>query len=673
MATVPINYLIDNFTDNVQGDTWSASAVSGSATKAETGGQARLTLPSSTSGTHLAYYRTAGTYDLTAGSVYINIDTMVSTAVAATAGFDVFAGLNILRWTQTSGTLKAQTIVAGVATDRYSVAWNASTYKYLRIRESGGNVLFDSSTNGTSWTNRYTGAAPLAVTELTVQFFASCGNVASPGSFRIEDINLILPALTTNWRWTQVEWPLLYRFRTITLAAASGVGYIATSNDGTTWAYYSGPLGSSSGGYNALTAQSTQAAAENLAVPLPSASYARWDLPEIVECRFIRLYHRSTTGSAYNLYEFYPRRLVQADDIEAESIRAINIAAGVITADKITATFTITGKNIQTASSGARTVMSGDAFGGLIGYSDTDTYDTVTGLGTYQVLWSKLDGKLYTGGGNIIADENGINIVAGTSNLYDAQRAYGFIDVVGGARVADIYELEGASAHGLNVKLYSKASRDSQMVIQSAAPASQISYIRLSSTVNSVVGAQLDITSGGGSPGVRVVTGDFAVLNNATINAGLNVGSATGAGVGEIEASGMVRSLFDDAGTTTTVTALGAYHRTVNTPGVGFGADVTAILHSSTNTDRQALIIRSTWATATDASRKARTDFFTFDTSARLALRLEGSGSAAMIGFLGASAVARPTVTGSRAGNAALASALTALANLGLITDSSSA
>lgn len=42
------------------------------------------------------------------------------------------------------------------------------------------------------------------------------------------------------------------------------------------------------------------------------------------------------------------------------------------------------------------------------------------------------------------------------------------------------------------------------------------------------------------------------------------------------------------------------------------------------------------------------------------------------IGFLGASAQPRPTVSGSRGGNAALQSLLTALANLGLITDSTS-
>ena len=51
----------------------------------------------------------------------------------------------------------------------------------------------------------------------------------------------------------------------------------------------------------------------------------------------------------------------------------------------------------------------------------------------------------------------------------------------------------------------------------------------------------------------------------------------------------------------------------------------------------------------------------------RVDVRLDGN-----IGFYGAAPAAKPTVTGSRGANAALASLLTALATLGLITDSSS-
>lgn len=55
------------------------------------------------------------------------------------------------------------------------------------------------------------------------------------------------------------------------------------------------------------------------------------------------------------------------------------------------------------------------------------------------------------------------------------------------------------------------------------------------------------------------------------------------------------------------------------------------------------------------------------------AVRHSLDGAANTLGFHGATPVTKQTVTGSRGGNAALASLLTALANLGLITDGSSA
>lgn len=48
------------------------------------------------------------------------------------------------------------------------------------------------------------------------------------------------------------------------------------------------------------------------------------------------------------------------------------------------------------------------------------------------------------------------------------------------------------------------------------------------------------------------------------------------------------------------------------------------------------------------------------------------TGASQQIGFFGKSKISKPTVTGSKGANAALASLLTALSNLGLLTDSSS-
>jgi hypothetical protein len=90
--------------------------------------------------------------------------------------------------------------------------------------------------------------------------------------------------------------------------------------------------------------------------------------------------------------------------------------------------------------------------------------------------------------------------------------------------------------------------------------------------------------------------------------------------------------------------------------------------------ERPVALIAPSFTVSTDATRESRLALSVYDaTASREFLRGETASGAARIGFLGAAAVARQTVTGSRGGNAALASALTALANLGLVSDSSTA
>ncbi|WP_432053728.1 hypothetical protein [Streptomyces sp. bgisy022] len=69
--------------------------------------------------------------------------------------------------------------------------------------------------------------------------------------------------------------------------------------------------------------------------------------------------------------------------------------------------------------------------------------------------------------------------------------------------------------------------------------------------------------------------------------------------------------------------------------------------------------------------RRSGANEWTTDDALIVTLMLRHMGTT--LGFYGATAVAKPTVTGSRGGNAALASLLTALANLGLITNNSTA
>jgi hypothetical protein len=64
---------------------------------------------------------------------------------------------------------------------------------------------------------------------------------------------------------------------------------------------------------------------------------------------------------------------------------------------------------------------------------------------------------------------------------------------------------------------------------------------------------------------------------------------------------------------------------------------------TTTTADIDTYDLVSSWVTSTHASRKARVVHNVYDTAAREAMRMEASGTAAMIGFLGASAIARPT------------------------------
>jgi hypothetical protein len=499
MATFPISYLRDDFEDNAIGAAWTKSTT-GTATGAETGGQAVFTLPSSGGvGPHEAKYASNARYDLTGDSAIVSVGTMVATGVAATAYFRLqLDDSNYVQWVQLSGTLKAQKCVAGVVTDLGAgLTWSSSTHKYWRIRESGGTIFFDTSTSasaGGTWTNRYsvTVALAIAVTALQVLFGASCANVASPGSFRLDFYNLILPTPTRNWKWTDADWQSFSRIRPITLASTGnkqGVIVTAGSKDssgvlGGTLRYFAGPVGSSSGGYAQLTEYSTLVAAQ--ANPFTIPIDGRVDLPAMVDCRIIRLYHASTDGAAGTLREYFPRRLLQTDDLEAENIDAMVLRAGTITADKI------------------------------------------------AVL--ELDAAHYitAGGGVVTLNDQGIQIEAPDLSALDSN-AYTFTDpsdqVIGGLYGQS--QISGAT-NSLTLEVKQLAGMNADIDLAASAPAGK--------TASTTLTAGSDTTFAVFSLFASNATGSEAnaTLDRFNITGGLNLGSASGAAAGEIKTSARI-------------------------------------------------------------------------------------------------------------------------------------
>lgn len=107
------------------------------------------------------------------------------------------------------------------------------------------------------------------------------------------------------------------------------------------------------------------------------------------------------------------------------------------------------------------------------------------------------------------------------------------------------------------------------------------------------------------------------------------------------------------------------------TPAAGFGGELAFIGQSASQFGRDMARLTWEWIVATDASRTGKGKLWAGDSAAwREALGWGSSGTAAQLGFFGTAPIVKPAATGSRGGNVALASLLTALANLGLITDS---
>ena len=107
--------------------------------------------------------------------------------------------------------------------------------------------------------------------------------------------------------------------------------------------------------------------------------------------------------------------------------------------------------------------------------------------------------------------------------------------------------------------------------------------------------------------------------------------------------SGGTNLVGRDAATAATFTPLTIDHDTTGTPAAAFGTVFLIAGTSSTTVTQSMADITATWVVATHASRTARTIFNVYDTAAREAIRIEASGSAPMIGFLGAAAIVRIT------------------------------
>ncbi|MGW6531457.1 hypothetical protein [Streptomyces venezuelae] len=162
-----LSTLIDNFNDNVIGPEW-GNAYGG---VSEVGGRARIPC---TAGNY-AGYQTAKAYTLAGSSVYLQVPVAAAANGATVEAQTVFAitpdptqGTNLaININTVANTIRFESNVAYTDGAAVSLTYSAATHLWLRIRETGGNVLWDTSTDGSTWTNRRTLATPAWVTAAT--------------------------------------------------------------------------------------------------------------------------------------------------------------------------------------------------------------------------------------------------------------------------------------------------------------------------------------------------------------------------------------------------------------------------------------------------------------------------------------------------------------------------
>lgn len=188
--------------------------------------------------------------------------------------------------------------------------------------------------------------------------------------------------------------------------------------------------------------------------------------------------------------------------------------------------------------------------------------------------------------------------------------------------------------------------------VATAGGAATSESIRLDSTGISAIGGNTNGTLSASflqlsNPGGAATIAQSATNANAALNLKGSTTIATGQYIGF--AFGAVETARFDVLSANVSTAavvdnlILRRNPTSGTPAAGTGQQIHFVGKTDTTANRDQLAISTEWVVATEASQTTRVKFNVFDTAAREAIRIEASGSAPMIGVLGAAAVVRQT------------------------------
>jgi hypothetical protein len=179
----------DDFEDGQAGVQW-AQAFDGACVRNETGG--RLTLAPATSSTNYCGYMSGTLFELSDSQMWVEVPETTGTDPSSITFFKVETfGNNFLEIVKTGPDLVFHARVDGAEVPYNEVPYDPTAHRWWRIRAQGQMVYWDTSPDGTTWTERGSGTRPdFDLDRVNVVLGAGVsGTSGSPGTAAFDNYN----------------------------------------------------------------------------------------------------------------------------------------------------------------------------------------------------------------------------------------------------------------------------------------------------------------------------------------------------------------------------------------------------------------------------------------------------------------------------------------------------
>jgi hypothetical protein len=184
----------DNFNDNsIDTAKWDETAAHltyhASVTVVETGQLIEITPRTSVAGSNHNGLRADNAVDFTRGYCQWEVRQIAGADVnAQTRCGIILDASNLIEFMVANTTLTFRQRASGSNSDT-TLAYNSTTHRWMRLWHDGTNIYFDTSPDGTTWTNRRTVAAGITLTSVKVYIMAGTeGSVTTPGVAKFDNV-----------------------------------------------------------------------------------------------------------------------------------------------------------------------------------------------------------------------------------------------------------------------------------------------------------------------------------------------------------------------------------------------------------------------------------------------------------------------------------------------------